>query len=101
MNVETLRLPALPVRAAGRTGSLRNDFQAWATDLPVAGLVSVFVGVLIAVILLPEDVEPHDALRLPAGLFILSLCLIPALTVFRDPKSLFRAEHVLLMAPAY
>ena len=59
------------------------------------------VGLLLAILLLPLDVEPRGALRLPALLFIVSLAIIPILAGIRDPKSIFRAEHMLLVAPVY
>src|SRR4029079_19685702 len=69
-------------------------------DHPVAGIV-VMIGLLFANLMLPAEVEPAAALRLPAFLFVVSLCLIPALSALRDPKSIFRAEHILLVAPVY
>ena len=64
-------------------------------------MTSVLVGLFFAIVSLPADVVPRDALRLPALLFTLSLCLVPGLAALRDPKSIFRAEHILVMAPVY
>ena len=80
--------------------SIPSDFRPWDIDHPLAGL-SVMVGLFLSIYSLPIDVEPRDALRTSELFLVFSVCLIPALAALRDPKSLFRAEHVLLMAPVY
>ena len=89
--------------AAARThppSSFRSSPQPSAIDTPVAG-VAVIAGLIFASFLLPIDVQPRDGLRLPALLFSLSLCSVPVLAALRDPKSFFRAEHLLAMAPVF
>ncbi len=102
----SLQSPAAPRwRAVHRPGqpipSTRTDFRSWTAGPPLLGLVSVLIGFSLAIYLLPADVEPADALRLPSLLFVLSLSVLPVLAAVRDPKSIVRAEHVLMLAPAY
>src|SRR4051812_38626621 len=77
-----------------------GDFQLWTIDHPVAG-VAVLVGLLLSIYMLPMDIASPDALRFSTLLFIGSLCFVPCLAMLRDPKSIFRAEHVLVTAPVY
>ena len=80
--------------------SLRGGAPIANIDHPITA-VAVMVGLLVAIQLLPADVQARDALRMPALVFALSLCAVPVLTAFRDPRSVLRAEHILLLAPIY
>ena len=91
---------APPARSDHASAPLRNDSTPWSIDHPVAGL-AVMIGLLFAIFLLPMDLDSRTALRVPAAVFIFSLCLLPGLAALRDPKSIFRAEHVLMIAPVY
>jgi hypothetical protein len=89
------RMPARPglLHAAGAS-------QTWAVDHPASAIVTM-VGLLVAIILLPDDVEPSGALALPTAVFVASLCLVPLLSSLHNLKNVFRAEHVLMLSPVY
>jgi hypothetical protein len=94
------RPPGEPLRASYGPPSPRRALRLWAIDDPMT-ILAMVVGLIFAIFSLPADVEPPDALRVPVLFFTLSLCVVPVLAAFRDPKSIFRAEHVLVMAPVY
>ena len=84
----------------GRSGARESQRRLSEIEHPVAAL-TMMIGFACAIYAIPADVEPRDALRLPALLGIVAVCLVPALSILRSPKSIFRAEHVLIMSPAY
>lgn len=88
------------LRAGCRSPFLGADPRLWAIDDPMT-VLAVMTGLIFIIFSLPANVEPRDALRVPTFGFILCLCLVPGLAALRDPKSIFRAEHVLMMAPVY
>jgi hypothetical protein len=79
---------------------LKADSLPLSIHDPVTGLM-VISGLLIVCISLPQHLESREALRFPALFFVLLICAVPGFAVFSDPKSILRAEHVLLMAPVY
>ncbi len=68
---------------------------------PALGLFCTGLGLALARLTLPENVEPRGALRLPATLFAVCLCLVPLLAALRSPKAIFRAEHILVLSPIF
>src|SRR5260221_2333586 len=97
--VRNSRRSPLEVTASVSRSGFRSGARTMTVDHPFAG-VTVLTGLVLAILALPADVVPRGALRAPALLFVCSLCLVPALTVLRDPKSMFRAEHILVIGPA-
>lgn len=88
-----------PIPAIAPTPLVRADELTLGN--PLFGLVCTGLGLALALITLPADVEPRGALRLPATLFAVCLCLVPVFTALHAPKSIFRAEHILVLAPIF
>lgn len=68
---------------------------------PLLGIISIAVALFTAINLIPRDTEPEGALFWPAVTLSLGLMLAPALAAYRLPKSILRAEHLLVLAPIY
>lgn len=68
---------------------------------PILGLVSTIVGTILAIVLMPVNPFPAGALYNSALAMTLGLALAPLYTFFCKPQSIFRAEHILILAPIY
>ena len=56
---------------------------------------------MFAVALIPQDVQPREALFWPACVMALSLGLVPVVAAIWNPRDLFLANHLLVLAPIY
>lgn len=65
------------------------------------GIAATISGTLLAVDLIPDDPTPSGALFGAALVMTLSLSVAPALAALREPKSLLRTEHILVLSPIY
>lgn len=63
--------------------------------------VTLLVGLLFALLVVPSDIESKTALTLPSSILAFALAIVPAVTIVRRPKSVFRAQHVVMMGPIY
>jgi hypothetical protein len=68
---------------------------------PKFGILATIVGTITAMLLVPDSFEEAGDLRRPAWALLMGLLLAPAVAVFRDLRSLVRAENVLAVAPVY
>jgi hypothetical protein len=68
---------------------------------PWFGLVATVVGTVAAVVAVPYDCAPPEALQLPASLSAAGMLLAPLLAGVRDARSFARIENVLASAPVY
>lgn len=68
---------------------------------PLLGILTIVLGVVGAIAALPDDVTAAGAVRLPALILAVALCLVPFLQAFRHPTALLRAEHILVMSPVF
>ena len=68
---------------------------------PFFGLITVAAGTSLAIGLVPVDFAPQGALFKSALAMTLGLTMAPAFAVIQNWRSLFRAEHVLAVAPVY
>ena len=83
-----------------RAVSKRVESQWQKLDIIPALLVLV-VGTVVAVALTPAEVWPKKALFWPALVMAISLGLAPVLSSLTQPKRLFEAHHLLVLAPIY
>jgi hypothetical protein len=65
------------------------------------GLISITLGTILAVIFVPDNVSPPEALFEPALMLALGLMLGPLFRVSHDPKSTLRVENILLAGIIY
>jgi oligosaccharide repeat unit polymerase len=68
---------------------------------PVLGLVGVIFGTFLATSLIPIDPLPAGALFHSALTMTLGIIAAPMLACFRNPRTLFRVEHILVFSPIY
>lgn len=68
---------------------------------PGIGFVSTFAGTCLAIALVPDNPEPIGELYLSGLAMSCGLAVAPLLAMLRDPKSILRGEHVLVLAPIY
>jgi oligosaccharide repeat unit polymerase len=75
-----------------------------ATDFPVfpaLGLVCTITSTLVAIVLIPADFGPPGALLPSAFAMTIGLVAAPLFATFRQPKTMLRAENILVMTPVY
>ncbi len=65
------------------------------------GIMTCFVGTLLAVGLVPVDVDPQGALRTSGIVMVISFAAVPMIHFVRSPRSIFRAEHIVLFGPIF
>lgn len=65
------------------------------------GMLSVAIATSFALVLIPYDPSPPGALFNAAWLMTIGVLIAPIVSAFHDPKSLFRAENILAIAPIY
>jgi oligosaccharide repeat unit polymerase len=68
---------------------------------PTFGLACTIIGTLIAIFILPEDTSTSDALFPSAVAITLGLAIAPLAAAYRSPRTLLRAEHILVLSPIY
>ena len=68
---------------------------------PTLGLFATIVGTCAAISMLPADTTTPDALFPSAVVMTLGLAIAPAAATWRSPRTLLRAEHILVLCPIY
>jgi oligosaccharide repeat unit polymerase len=68
---------------------------------PMLGLAGTIAGTALAIFLLPEKIATEDALFPSAVIMTIGLLFAPALAILRSPRTIFRAEHILVLSPIY
>jgi hypothetical protein len=68
---------------------------------PVVALLCIAAGWGAAMLALPAEIESRGALISSGLVFALCLCAVPMVSAIHAPKSIFRAEHVLTVAPVF
>jgi hypothetical protein len=68
---------------------------------PLLGIFFTLLGLLFASLALPADIVPRGALKWSATIMALSLAAVPLIAALARPKSIFRAEHVLVLSPIF
>ena len=68
---------------------------------PQLGLGATVLGTFIALALIPPNPYSAGALFNSALVMTVGLALAPVLAISRNPQTLFRAEHLLVLAPIY
>jgi len=84
---------------------MKNGNQLETTETlnvrPVAGIVSVMIATVAAVVTVPADPEPRGALFFPGLLMSIGLAYVPVMTAIRHPKSILRGENLLVLSPIF
>jgi len=62
---------------------------------------SCLIGTILASMLVPASVEVPGALRASGLVLAAALALVPLALAVRRPRSLFRAEHIVVLAPVF
>lgn len=83
------------------TQSWRNSMSLQLPVNPAIGLIGTIVGTVLAVALLPFDPQPVGSLRLSGLCLAAGLMLAPAVSCLRNPRAIFRIEHILVLSPIY
>ena len=102
--IETAKNPADARRLIRRRkrGAVREPVGPALQKISIApALILLVVGTLVAIILTPKEVQPKEALFWPAIVMTFSLALVPVLVSLKDPKKIFEAHHLLVLAPIY
>ena len=68
---------------------------------PKLGLASTVIGTFIAIFILPADTTTPDALFPCAISIAVGLAIAPLAAARRSPRTLLRAEHILVLSPIY
>ncbi len=68
---------------------------------PFLGVFSTILGLIFASLALPSDIVPRGAVKLSASIMALGLLAVPFVSALQKPKSLFRAEHLLVLSPIF
>lgn len=68
---------------------------------PQLGLGATVLGTLVALVLMPPNPYPAGALFNSALVMTVGLAFAPVLAISRNPKTLFQAQHLLVLAPIY
>lgn len=68
---------------------------------PIKSILILLIFGVVAILLIPGDVEPLGALRLPAFLLAVGLVGGPLWQSRQNPQMLLRAEHILAFAPVF
>jgi oligosaccharide repeat unit polymerase len=68
---------------------------------PALGILSSIITTLIAILLIPDDPFPAGALFVPALVLTLGLAIAPILSCVKSPRSILRAENLLIITPIY
>jgi oligosaccharide repeat unit polymerase len=68
---------------------------------PMLGLAGTIAGTALAIFLLPEKIATEEALFPSAVIMTIGLLFAPALAILRSPRTIFRAEHILVLSPIY
>jgi oligosaccharide repeat unit polymerase len=68
---------------------------------PLFGIISTVIGTVAALVLMPVDPFPPGALYSSAIAMAIGLALAPGVAALRYPKTILRAEHLLVLAPIY
>jgi oligosaccharide repeat unit polymerase len=83
-----------------------DAFESAALDseticFPALGITTTVSATLVAVSFVPDYPEPKGALFFPALVMVAGIALAPLVAAVRNPKSLLRTEHVVVLAPVY
>lgn len=82
-------------------GSSSERFNLIPVASPFVGMLSVVVGTVLAVVLVPEDHKPAGALMGAAICMSAGLLFAPGLAVLNHPIAAFRVEHLIMVGLVY
>jgi hypothetical protein len=68
---------------------------------PLFGIFFTLVGLLFASLALPSDIVQRGAVKWSATIMAISLAAVPLIAAAARPKSIFRAEHILVLSPIF
>ena len=68
---------------------------------PKLGALCALISTIIALLLLPDDINPEGALFLPALILSIGLLIAPAVSCLATPRALLRAENLIAISPIY
>ena len=99
-NSQNLSRSKAGIRARRKRGTGQTEPQLPMPDI-IPALLMLAVGTVVAIVITPQEVEPKAALFWPALVMAVSLGLVPLLFSLQQPKRLFEAHHLLVLAPIY
>ena len=85
--------------AAGRAPLVQAEELALGN--PLLGLIFTLAGLLFALMALPADTVPRGAVKWPALILAIGIAVVPVLSAISRPKSIFRAEHIVVLSPIF
>lgn len=68
---------------------------------PTLGIAGAVFGTLLAIFLIPADVSAEESLFPSAVMMTIGLAIAPIAAAIKNPKTILRAEHILVLAPIY
>jgi hypothetical protein len=68
---------------------------------PLLGIFFTLLGLLLASLALPADIVPRGAVKWSATIMALGLAAAPLIAALARPKSIFRAEHVVVLSTIF
>lgn len=92
-STQTAKIPAKTLAALW----LKQEYPIY----PTLGLACTIIGTLITIFIIPEDTSLPDALFPGAVAMTLGLAIAPLAAAYRSPRTLLRAEHILVLSPIY
>lgn len=92
-----MQLETAPILGFPRAAQLRRQYPIY----PFLGLGTTFMGTWAAISLLPINPDPAGALFNSALAMTIGLGITPAIAALRNPQTILRAEHLLVLAPIY
>jgi hypothetical protein len=75
--------------------------EEFALGSPWYGLIFTFAGLVFALMALPADIVARGAVKWPALILAVSIAFVPVLSAISRPKSIFRAEHIVVLSPIF
>lgn len=68
---------------------------------PVLGLFCTIIGAIVAITLVPSNPLPAGALYYSGLAMAVGLAIAPIIASLRQPKTILRAEHIVVLSPIY
>lgn len=98
---KTVQVKPSGQRLAGNSGAAAQPEVPPTLTYPLMGFLGSTIGTLIAIAAMPHDPQAEGALVFSGAILSAGLFVSPVLSFFKNPRSVFRAEHLLMYGMFY